>query len=130
MVLRAGSGIACAAMVSSPFCLHAASANLGRPWTMGFAYNLLLAFRLKQYFQEHEHQMNVHVATDALTEALTISAFDKAVVCAVFGCAYAARSRLKAQHLLPPFPALFLAVDGPPLLGTCACLRDTMQAHA
>ena len=74
-------------MVSSPFCLHAASAALSQPWTVSWVYNLVLAFRLRQYFLEHEHQMRIHVATDAVAEALTITHFDKAVVCAIFGCA-------------------------------------------
>ena len=80
-------------MVSSPFCLHAASAALSQPWTVSWVYNLVLAFRLRQYFLEHEHQMGIHVATDAVAEALTITHFDKAVVCAIFGY---------APVLLPP----------------------------
>ena len=89
-----GSGVSCAAMVSSPFCLHSASAALSQPWTVSWMYNLVLAFRLRQYFLEHEHQMRVHASTDAVAEALTIAHFDKAVVCAIFGCA--------PVSLLPP----------------------------
>lgn len=48
-------------------------------------YNLILAFRLRQYYLEHEHHMSSHVTLDALTEAWTISQFDKAVICKVFG---------------------------------------------
>lgn len=81
-----GSGITCAALVSSPTCLATASENLQRPWTIARLYNLVLAVRLKAYFKEHEHQMSQHATLDALTEAWTIAHFDKAVVCKVFGC--------------------------------------------
>lgn len=49
-------------------------------------YNIILALRLKGYYREHEHQMSQHATLDALTEAWTISHFDKTVVCKVFGC--------------------------------------------
>ena len=49
-------------------------------------YNALLAFRLRQYYMQHEHYMSSHTSYDALTEALTIGHFDRAIVCRVFGC--------------------------------------------
>ena len=49
-----GSGIAGAAIVSNPLCLHSAAASLSRPWTLPYLYNLGLAIRLRQYTREHK----------------------------------------------------------------------------
>lgn len=81
-----GSGIAAACMVSSPFCLHSAAANLSRPWSYSELYNRLLAFRLKQYFLQHQHQLGQHVEMDAVSEAYLVQHFDHAVIIKLFGC--------------------------------------------
>ena len=42
-----GGGITAAVAISSPFCLHTAGRRLGRPWTISWLYNLIIAYRLK-----------------------------------------------------------------------------------
>ncbi|BDA43976.1 Phospholipase ABHD3 [Coccomyxa sp. Obi] len=116
-----GSGIKCAALVSSPTCLSKASDNLQRPWTLGRLYNLILAVRLKSYFKEHEHQMSQHATLDALTEAWTIAHFDKAVVCKVFGYDSVEDyyKHGSSEQYIPHItsPTLFLVAEDDPFMG-------------
>ena len=42
-----GSGLTAAAVVSSPVCMYNSSANLLRPWTLSYMYNLAIAFKLR-----------------------------------------------------------------------------------
>ena len=51
-------------MVSGPGCRSTAAENLHRPWTAGYLYNLVLAFRLRDYCKEHEHHINAHSAVE------------------------------------------------------------------
>lgn len=134
MFVLAGSGITCAALVSSPTCLSTASNNLQRPWTLGRLYNLILAVRLKSYFKDHEHQMSQHATLDALTEAWTIAHFDKAVVCKVFGygacpciagpgaVCLTALASLRFRHLFPEFSCAVLPSWKECFRDTAACL--------
>jgi predicted alpha/beta-fold hydrolase len=40
-----GSGLAAAAVVSSPVCMWSSAANLGRPFTLNYMYNLVVAHK-------------------------------------------------------------------------------------
>jgi hypothetical protein len=40
-----GSGLVAAALVSPPVCLHTTNAKMGRPYTLNFMYNLLVAYK-------------------------------------------------------------------------------------
>lgn len=81
----AGSGITCAALVSGPGCMSTAAENLHRPWTAGYLYNLVLAFRLRDYFREHEHHIGSHAAVEDIKSMSTLSQIDETVICKTFG---------------------------------------------
>ena len=68
-----GSGIAGAAIVSNPLCLHSAAASLSRPWTLPYLYNLGLAIRLRQYTREHKAALSprLQVSPCARTQTMT-----------------------------------------------------------
>ena len=66
-----GSGIAGAAIVSNPLCLHSAAASLSRPWTLPYLYNLGLAIRLRQYTREHKVALSPRLQAVPPTRALT-----------------------------------------------------------
>ena len=40
-----GSGLVAAAVVSSPICLWNSMANLSKPWTLTYLYNLAVAYK-------------------------------------------------------------------------------------
>ena len=44
---QGSSGLTAAAVVSSPVCMYNSSANLLRPWTLAYLYNLAIAFKLR-----------------------------------------------------------------------------------
>ena len=83
--LAAGSGITCAALVSGPGCMSTAAENLHRPWTAGYLYNLVLAFRLREYCREHEHHINAHTAVEDIKRTATLSQIDETIICKIFG---------------------------------------------
>ncbi|KAK9843739.1 hypothetical protein WJX81_004527 [Elliptochloris bilobata] len=132
-----GSGIAGAALVSNPLCLHASSAALSRPWTLPYLYNLGLALRLRQYLREHSSALASHVQVDPGTEAWTISHFDETVVCRLFGYedVHEYYHDSSSQNYIPfvRTPALFLVSADDPFLGRlpraeCAANPHTLLA--
>ena len=83
-------------------------------------YNGLLAFRLRQYYKEHEHYMSGHAPYESLTEALNIGQFDRAVVCNVFGCVPCLLNQInpyKCTGFCRP------SLDAPLSASACACSR-------
>ncbi|CAL5218897.1 g638 [Coccomyxa viridis] len=116
-----GSGITCAAMVSGPGCMSTAAENLHRPWTAGYLYNLVLAFRLRDYCKEHEHHINAHSAVEDIKKTATLSQIDEAIICKIFG--YSSTEEYyrdgSSQHYIPHIttPALFLCAEDDPFLG-------------
>ena len=121
----ASTGVDAGACVSSPFCLHAASAALGRS-AAGLAYNVALAARLRHYMWRHRRQIERHdaVAPDTLgtlSTAWLIQHYDERVVARLFGfesagayyddaSTFAAVPRIAA-------PTLFLSSADDPFLG-------------
>eukprot|EP00884_Botryococcus_braunii_P019369 jgi/Botrbrau1/6115/Bobra.331_2s0010.1 len=118
---KKGSGIAAACMISSPFCLHSAAANLSRPWSFSSFYNRLLAFRLKQYFQQHKDQLGQHIEIDAVSEAYLVQHFDHAVIIKLFGYAdvdsYYRDGSSAASIPQIRTPSLFVNAADDPFLG-------------
>ena len=72
-------------MVSGPGCMRTAAESLHKPWTAGYLYNLVLAFRLRDYCKEHEHHISSHAAIDDLKRTATLSQIDETVICKIFG---------------------------------------------
>ena len=64
--------------------MSTAAENLHRPWTAGYLYNLVLAFRLRDYCREHEHHIGAHAAVE-LKRTATLSQIDETVICKIFG---------------------------------------------
>ena len=65
--------------------MSTAAENLHRPWTAGYLYNLVLAFRLRDYCKEHEHHINAHSAVEDIKKTATLSQIDEAIICKIFG---------------------------------------------
>ena len=121
------TGVDAAACVSSPFCLHSASARLGSSLT-GLAYNATLAARLRHYMWRHRGQLAQHAALrqhpdalGSLSTAWLIQHYDDRIVSKLFGYKDAAAYYDDAATVaaVPRIltPTLFLSAQDDPFLG-------------
>ena len=119
------TGVDAAACVSSPFCLHTASAKLARSMA-GRAYDVLLAARLRHYLWRHRAQIASHDAVspealDSLSTAYLIQHYDARLIARVFGfesaAAYYDDASTAAAVPRIKVPTLFLSSADDPFLG-------------
>lgn len=119
------TGIDAAACVSSPFCLHTASAALASSLP-GLAYNAALAARLRHYMWRHRRQLRAHAAIDratldSLSTAWLVQHYDERVVAKLFGYADAAAyyDDAATEAALPRIvaPTLFVSAADDPFMG-------------
>lgn len=83
-----GSGLVAAALVSPPVCLHTTNSKMGRPYTTKFMYNLLVAYKLREYVKEHSrtmHTSGMNIDTEAMLNSWTVASFDDAVTLKALG---------------------------------------------
>lgn len=134
-----GSGLVAAAAVSSPVCLYNSMANLSRPWSINFLYNIAVAYKLREFVSQHLTDIvgTGPFKTDAALNALTIQEFEDQGAPAVFGY----HSRLEyyehasSLNYIPNIrtPTLMLVSTDDPFLGTlpdieCAANPSTVLA--
>ncbi|KAK9857962.1 hypothetical protein WJX84_008774 [Apatococcus fuscideae] len=119
-----GGGITAAVAISSPFCLHTAGRRLGRPWTISWLYNLIIAYRLKMYGQTHMAVLKDTKRLEGLqakNKFWTIGQFDERIMCRMMGYS-SAKEYYEASSSLPQIPKirtpiLFLASEDDVFLG-------------
>ncbi|GMH39559.1 hypothetical protein BSKO_07457 [Bryopsis sp. KO-2023] len=81
-----GSQVEAAGLVSCPCCMHSNQENIEKPWSIPYLFNLILAYRLKQYAKENKEQYGPHprVDEDTVSQVRTLRDFEEATIVQVY----------------------------------------------
>ena len=119
----AGSGLAAAVTISSPFELLSASDRLQTPWTMPWLYNIILTARLKMYVRKHSRKISLarNVELEQIYASTTLREFDAAGTCKFHGFETVDDYYLQcsSHNHIPRIrtPFLFVSAEDDPFLG-------------
>mmetsp|Transcript_35986 Transcript_35986/g.101919 ORF Transcript_35986/g.101919 Transcript_35986/m.101919 type:complete len:309 (-) Transcript_35986:9-935(-) len=79
-----GSKLACAIMISNPFCMSTVTRKFEVPFTIGWVYNLALTAWLKLTILQHKEELQKKLNMDAVSECWTLRHFDEEVTLRLF----------------------------------------------
>ncbi|GLI69198.1 hypothetical protein VaNZ11_013770, partial [Volvox africanus] len=121
--LFAGSGLAAAAVVSSPVSLGLSAMKLSNPTSLSFLYNLAVAYKLRQNIQQHRRDIQAfsRFDVDAALAAWTVGGIEDGGLPASLG--FADRQQYyescSSQDYIPGIqtPTLILLAEDDPFLG-------------
>ncbi|KAG2498167.1 hypothetical protein HYH03_003924 [Edaphochlamys debaryana] len=118
-----GSGLAAAAVVSSPVSMWHTSANLSDPTRVDFMYNLALAYKIREHLAQHREDIMRHTRfdVDAALDSWTMTEIEEKGLPMSFGFAnrqqyYEAASSLDYLPAIET-PTLLLLAEDDPFLG-------------
>ncbi|KXZ44301.1 hypothetical protein GPECTOR_70g532 [Gonium pectorale] len=121
--LFSGSGLAAAAIVSSPVSLGRSAEKLGNTRSLNFMYNLAVAYKLREHLAEHRDDIAAHSKfdVDSALAAWTMTEIEELGLPASFGFAdrhqyYDAASSLDYIPAIAT-PTLLLLAEDDPFLG-------------